>query len=259
MNDSGIFDELVNGAWPALDTEPIGGWEARYANGVTKRANSVLCTGDPGEITTAIETAERFYADRGLPAVFQVSPAARPDALDELLADRGYTVVDPTLIMIRELDRPYGDHRVTVDDGPSPEWLDLWWSVDGRYGSQLPTAARILTGVAASYALIEEDGVVIATGRGVPQGECLGIYCMAVAPAARRRGLGREVLRALLDQGRDRGCARSYLAVVESNAGARALYEQEGFRVVGGYHYRLASAPTRRRIPTHRPCQEAAS
>jgi GNAT superfamily N-acetyltransferase len=208
---------------------------------VTKRANSVLCTGDPGETATAIETAERFYAGRSLPAVFQVSPAARPYALDELLAGRGYTVVDPTLIMIRELDRPYGDHRVTIGEEPSPEWLDLWWSVDGRYGSQLPTAAKILTGVAASYASIEEDGAVLATGRGVVQGEWLGIYCMAVAPPARRRGLGREVLRALLDQGRDRGCTRSYLTVVESNAGARALYEQEGFRVAGRYHYRVSA------------------
>jgi len=31
--------------------------------------------------------------------------------LDELLARPGLHVVDPTLIMIRELDRPYGDHR----------------------------------------------------------------------------------------------------------------------------------------------------
>ncbi|MGI8331509.1 GNAT family N-acetyltransferase [Actinomadura scrupuli] len=233
------FDELVDGAWPAAYAEPIGGWRARYAEGVTKRANSVLCTGDPGEVTTAIEAAERFYAGRGLPAVFQVSGAARPPRLDGLLAGRGYTLVDPTLVMVRELQHTRPDSRVVIGDAPTPRWLGLWWSVDGRYGTGLPAAERILTGVPAWYASIEEDGALLATGRAVPQGEWLGIYAMTVAPAARRRGLGREVLRALLARGRDQGRTRAYLAVVESNTAARALYEREGFRIAGRYHYRV--------------------
>ncbi|MEZ0076650.1 GNAT family N-acetyltransferase [Planotetraspora sp. GP83] len=96
-------------------------------------------------------------------------------------------------------------------------------------------ARRILTGVAAGYTHLEEGG----GGRAVPQGKWLGIYCMAVEPHARRRGLGRSIMRALLGWGRERGAAHAYLVVTEANAGARALYEREGFTVAGRYHYRV--------------------
>ncbi|MEU5882135.1 GNAT family N-acetyltransferase [Spirillospora sp. NPDC047279] len=236
-------DDLVAAAWPAPYSQNIGGWVLRHAAGVTKRANSVLPAGDPGPLDTSIDQVERFYAGLGQPAVFSVTGRARPAGLDERLAARGYARVDPTLAMIRELDGPPGVARdgagapdgVVVGGEPSREWLDLWWSVDGRYPEQLPMAEKILTGVSAGYAML--DGV--AAGRAVPQGEWLGIYAMAVAPEARRRGLARRVLAALLDWGHARGCRRAYLLVVEGNTAARALYDGAGFTVAGGYHYRV--------------------
>lgn len=54
---------------------------------------------------------------------------------------------------------------------------------------------------------------------------------IAVDPAARRRGVGRGLLEAMLDRaGRD---AAYTLEVRASNQGAIALYEQFGFRAVG--------------------------
>jgi GNAT superfamily N-acetyltransferase len=235
MSWAANFDRLVAAAWPALHTERLGGWRLRHADGVTKRANSVLPLEDPGDVGAAIEAAERFYDARGLPAVFALSGSARPVGLDERLAERGYEIVDPTLVMTRHLTGPPGDTGVRIEDRPSAGWLDLWWSVDGRFPGGLGVAERILTGVPAAYATA--DG--LAVGRAVPQGEWLGIYTMAVAPSARRRGLAREVLRALLGWGHAQGCRRAYLLVEEANAPARALYEREGFRVAGGYHYRV--------------------
>jgi GNAT superfamily N-acetyltransferase len=49
----------------------------------------------------------------------------------------------------------------------------------------------------------------------------------------------RAVLRTLLAVARRDGARRAYLVVVERNAPARRLYEQEGFRVAGRYHYRV--------------------
>jgi GNAT superfamily N-acetyltransferase len=227
--------ELVAEAWPAPSTQDIGGWLLRHADGVTKRANSVLPIGDPGDVDVAVERAERFYTELGLPTVFSIDAQARPQGLDGFLEASGYELVDPTIAMVADLAGPYAQDGVEVVQAPSREWLDLWWSVDGRYDHQLPMAEKILTGVPAGYASL--DGV--AVGRGVPQGEWLGIYAMAVAPEARRRGLGRRVLRALLAWGRAQGCERAYLVVVERNAPARALYEAEGFVEAGGYHYRV--------------------
>jgi ribosomal-protein-alanine N-acetyltransferase len=52
---------------------------------------------------------------------------------------------------------------------------------------------------------------------------------IAVHPQARRRGLGRRLLRALLDLAKERGCVRATLEVRPSNTAAVALYESEGF------------------------------
>ncbi|TDB88795.1 GNAT family N-acetyltransferase [Actinomadura sp. KC216] len=226
---------LVAEAWPAPSTQDMGGWLLRHAGGVTKRANSVLPLDDPGDVGHAVDQAERFYAAMGLPTVFSIDTQAKPAHLDGFLEGRGYELVDPTLAMVADIAGPYERDGVEIARAPSREWLDLWWSVDGRFDHQLPTAERILTGVPAAYASL--DGV--AVGRGVPQGKWLGVYAMAVAPEARRRGLGRRVLRALLGWGREQGCERAYLVVVERNAPARAMYEAEGFAHVSGYHYRV--------------------
>ncbi|MGH3390190.1 MAG: GNAT family N-acetyltransferase [Actinomadura sp.] len=227
------FDRLVDEAWPATYVENVGGWRLRFADGVTKRANSVWPAAEPGGIDGAITAVEHFYAERGLPAVFSLSAEARPEGLDGLLAARGYEIVDPTLIMTAELPGE-AVRDVEIADVPSAEWLDLWWLVDGRYGLGLGTATDIMTGVPAWYASTGD-----AVGRGVPQGDWMGIYCMAVAPHARRRGLARNVLHALLGLGREHGARKAYLSVTAHNTAARALYASAGFEVAGGYHYRV--------------------
>ena len=53
---------------------------------------------------------------------------------------------------------------------------------------------------------------------------------LAVEPSARRRGLGRTLLRHAMALGRSQGATRGLLEVRASNAAALALYEQEGFQ-----------------------------
>ncbi len=56
---------------------------------------------------------------------------------------------------------------------------------------------------------------------------------VATAPAARRQGLGEQVLRALMEEARRRGVTHFSLEVRESNFPAIRLYEKLGFRAVG--------------------------
>lgn len=226
-------DLLVHEAWPAYEQQRHGGWILRYAGGVTKRANSVLALDVPADLDAAIGVAEDFYASRGRRCVFAVGAA--PD-LDAALEARGYALVDPTVVMVGPGGPPEPEHEVRVEDRPWPAWLRTWWSVDGRHDSGLEEAERICTGVPAWYAAVEEDGVPLAVGRGVPQGDTLGVYCMATLPRARRRGLARSVLRALVRHG---GTRSAYLVTTASNVAAQALYRSEGFEIRGGYHYRV--------------------
>lgn len=74
----------------------------------------------------------------------------------------------------------------------------------------------------------------------VDEGEVL---TLCVAASARRRGVGRTLLRAAVEGGARRGLRSLYLEVAENNIAARALYSGFGFDPVGrrsGY-YRDAS------------------
>ncbi|TDD27107.1 N-acetyltransferase [Nonomuraea terrae] len=234
------FDLLVHEAWPAYEQQSHDGWLLRYAGGVTKRANSVLALNPPADLDSAIRAAEAFYGGRGERCVFSVGPGAAP-GLDEELERRGYELVDQTCIMTRppEAGPKAGgplDKEVRIEDRPWRGWLETWWAVDGRYGDGLEAAERVCTGVPAWYAAFEEEGVALAVGRAVPQGDTLGIYCMATLPEARRRGLARTVLRALT---RHAGTASAYLVVTVGNEAAQTLYRSEGFQFAGRYHYRI--------------------
>ncbi|MFF6972443.1 MULTISPECIES: GNAT family N-acetyltransferase [Streptomyces] len=59
------------------------------------------------------------------------------------------------------------------------------------------------------------------------------IQGLAVAEAARGRGVARALLRAAYDEARRQGAVRMTLRVLGHNAPARALYESEGFTVEG--------------------------
>lgn len=59
------------------------------------------------------------------------------------------------------------------------------------------------------------------------------ILTFCVAKEARRRGLGKTLLEAACEAARERGADELFLEVGEENAAARALYQKNGFGVVG--------------------------
>ncbi|TFB48486.1 ribosomal protein S18-alanine N-acetyltransferase [Cryobacterium tagatosivorans] len=72
--------------------------------------------------------------------------------------------------------------------------------------------------------------------RGAPEGD---IQTIAVAPAARGRGLGRTLMQALIGEARKRGAREVFLEVRADNPSAQRLYERLGFDEVGvrrGYY-----------------------
>jgi ribosomal-protein-alanine N-acetyltransferase len=65
------------------------------------------------------------------------------------------------------------------------------------------------------------------------------IYEVVVAPAHRRRGLGRALMTALATQAKAAGARKIHLEVATNNPAARALYEGCGYQAVGrrkGYY-----------------------
>ncbi len=230
------IESLLRQGWPALEEVDVDGWVARFAGGVTQRANSVATVGEPRDPLAAVERVERLYRERGLPAVFQV----RPGSLDELLEERGYRFGSPTEVWTAEVadvtERATRAAEVHVSDAPDGDWLDLWWSVDGRGDDQaLAVAGKILSAGPARYASVRDDAGVAAVGRLAVVGDWGGLYCVAVRPDARRRGLGTAILRGVLEQS---DVSRCWLQVRSDNHAARAMYDRLGFTPAARYHYR---------------------
>jgi ribosomal protein S18 acetylase RimI-like enzyme len=241
------WDDLLRRGWPALSEVDTDGWVARLSGGVTQRANSVAPLAAPRDVGAAIAAVERLYAGHGLPAIFQLGPSVWPAGLDAELARRGYTYGSPTAVLAASVSDLLADNvadnvaapagtAVEVADEPSAEWLDLWWAVDGRGDDDaLAVARRILTGGPARYASVRDSAGVAAVARLALVGQWGGLYCMAVRPDMRRRGLGSVLLHGLLDGS---GVARCWLQVREDNPGARAFYARAGFTAAARYHYR---------------------
>jgi ribosomal protein S18 acetylase RimI-like enzyme len=234
------LETLMRQGWPAVDEVAVDGWVARFAGGVTQRANSVLPVGEPADVAAAVTRVEQLYSERGLPAVFQVGPVVRPAGLDDLLAARGYRFGSPTEVWTADVatvkERVDLTAEVRVTDAPDDDWLDLWWSVDGRGDAQaLAVARRILTGGPARYASVLDGGQVVAVGRLAVVGDWGGLYCVAVRDDARRRGFGTAILRGVLDQS---PVSRCWLQVRMDNDAARTLYARAGFTPAARYHYR---------------------
>ncbi|MCX7288666.1 MAG: GNAT family N-acetyltransferase [Rhodobacterales bacterium] len=108
-----------------------------------------------------------------------------------------------------------------------------------------------------AFLLVEGDAGFLL-GRAVA-GEA-ELLTLAVAPEARRRGLGQRLVSRFLYQARLRGAEVAFLEVAEDNAPARAVYSRAGFTESGrrrGYfrtpESRSVDALVLRRVLTDAP------
>lgn len=246
------LEVLMDRAWPAIDVEEHNGWVLRSAGSVTQRANSVWPAQTPADPQEALAAAMAWYVQRRQPLIFQLTRRDSNVALEHLLDSRKFSRQSETLIMTATAAEahvryvPVSNFDVILADAPSEEWLDLWWSVDGRGGLiERDIARTILTGSPSIYAsAVSKDGTVLGTGRLATVDGWGGLYSMAVHPDARRQGIARSVMAALLEAGRAMGLHDFWLMVTAANIGAQELYANAGFAEAGRYHYR--QAPLRR-------------
>jgi ribosomal protein S18 acetylase RimI-like enzyme len=70
----------------------------------------------------------------------------------------------------------------------------------------------------------------VASGEAALDGDWLGLHNLRVDEEHQRRGLGTQVLGALLEWGAEQGATTAWLHVEVDNDAAGALYERVGFR-----------------------------
>jgi N-acetylglutamate synthase len=246
-----LLDELGANATAATTVQLVDGWWVRAAPEYPfRRCNSALpYGGDSTGLEARIGMVERFYRDRELPVRFQMSPAAMPIGLDEVLETRGYEIEEPTLVltadtprvMERTLRSDAGD--VTVGEEIDEYWVAEYASAfgdDETARDRLRGYAHLLRhlGPTVGTAAMPIDETPAAVGLGVLERGWAGVYAMGTRPEARRRGAATAVLQALAEWAHGRGATRLYLQVEATNDGARQLYTRAGFETAYRYHYR---------------------
>ena len=228
--------------WPAPDSEWLGEWWLRAAEGFTARANAVRPLGGPGlELGEALTRVAAWYRERGLPPRVQVVIGS---SLDRELGRRGWTaapevsVMTATLALIVSRLAVRHGTPVRVTDTASAGWLRLF-----RGGDTPPVARAILEAPpVVGFATLTDDGEApVAIARATVEPPWVGLTAIEVAPGLRRRGHGRAVIGELTSWSRERGALRAYLEVLATNEPAIALYRSLGF--VEHHRYACREAP----------------
>ncbi|WP_051899321.1 GNAT family N-acetyltransferase [Sciscionella sediminilitoris] len=240
------LQERVAKANPAEHVEHLGQWWLRRSAGPSWWTATVLPHGetDAAELAARIAAAERFYAEAGTPARFQISPGACAAELDAVLAARGYRASGAVSLRaavteeVRALRAPEGPPAQVRED-PSAAWFAAWRTVHG-HGGDPGTERDMLERVRqpSAYASVLDGSEVIAVGRAVAEAGWAGVFGMATLPKARGRGAARAVLCSLADWAGTHAAPRMYLQVESGNQAAVRLYERLGFAELCRYHYR---------------------
>ncbi|MFG3368123.1 GNAT family N-acetyltransferase [Streptomyces sp. NPDC048156] len=236
-------------AWQPVESERLGGWELRAADGFTRRANSVLPLGDPGlPLDEALARVRAWYERRGLPSYIQTATGAEgtQELLCAELGVRGWVREVSAEMWVGPL-APVADgvdlgDRVGLTREPGEAWL-------GRYqrkGASEVALKVLTTGPSVWFATVPgEGGEPDAIGRCVVDGRWAGFAAVEVAPSRRRQGLASAVMTALARRALEEGASAAWLQVEADNEGARALYGRLGFAAHHAYHHYRATEPDR--------------
>jgi uncharacterized protein (UPF0371 family) len=102
------LEEISLNSFPSLQTILYDGWVLRFANGYTKRANSV----NPLYYSTymfdeKLKFCEKLFNDRKLETAFKITSQVYPSTLDSILSDKGYRQDSFTSVQCLELTSCY--------------------------------------------------------------------------------------------------------------------------------------------------------
>lgn len=255
MSDSALcwrIEAACRHAWPALEEIELGDWRLRFADGQSRRANSV----NPmrpigGDIASLIAFAEREYRSRQLRPIFRLPFFDMPDmidpAIERQLAALGYVVETECLTPYAPL-HPMPMRRdpdVAILPRPDAAWLRALVELQGWEAAALGRYRAIVERLAvpAGFMTLTLEGAPAAMAFGAIHDGIVCIESVVTAPAQRGRGHGRRLIGALLAWAIETGAEGACLQVDSANQPALALYRAMGFaRSLYPYRYWVRTA-----------------
>ncbi len=231
-------------AWPATSTYFDGTWAVRLTTSFpAKRLNSVnpLDRSDDTDMPARIERARTRFDAAGRGLLFRQSPLC-PPALEAHLDAEGWSRFGESIVYTAELaslDLTDAIDRIPIRDGE--RYLDASLEVHERPLALRPGLREVLGAIrppASFFVRESEAGAPLAVALAITDNDLAGILDVAVVPAARRQGLGGDLVATALRHTMHRGARTGWLQVEADNVAGLALYRRLGFTEAYRYCYR---------------------
>jgi N-acetylglutamate synthase len=229
-------------AWPGVEMAQHGSWVLRAANGYTQRANSVqpLDPEDDGDLDARVGQVRDWYAARGLPPIFRMTPLASPK-LAHALDAAGWNAVDHSCSLAMEMPDVAPDPRGELLDPFGEPFLDTQRAILGYAEERVQRLVTLMRAVAApmvGVVLYSEENAAVATSLWAAADGIAVTGNVGTDAAQRRRGFGAAMMRTGLAWAKAQGATTAALNVVADNVAGRALYASLGYQWVFDYVYR---------------------
>lgn len=242
------IEELSMNALPALSTVLVNGWILRFANGYTKRANSINPLYPTSiDIMDNIKICDEIFRGNNQDTVFRFTEKEDNFEIDSILEKEGYIYKDKTNVMLKsisnyEIDKGYTE-GIVISENLNNEWFQAFTKMNKIGEKNSLTLKEMLGKIIPTtyYCYLLEKEEIVAVGLGVAERGYVGIYDIYVGEEHRRKGFGYKIMENILYKAAKDGCDYSYLQVVDSNEKAKSLYDKLGYKKQYSYWYRIKS------------------
>ena len=232
-------------AWPSLQTMINNGWILRFAEGCTRRSNSInpIYSSDI-DIEDHIRECEEIYTRQNLTVIFKLTEACKPHDLDSYLDKKGYRCEAHTSVQLLELNTVEGNinEMTEISDKLEYDWENRFYYMNKTKIDHQSTHGKIIRNIIPlkCFAKIRNnDNEVIACGLGVLEGEYLGLFDIVTDEKHRRKSYGKILVENMIIWGKMNGAKTAYLQVMKNNEPALRLYSKLGFKEEYSYWYRV--------------------
>jgi len=236
LPDLATLYDVVEHTWPAAKLCEVGPWTLREGAGGGKRVSAATARA-PCAAEDVPLAAERMR-QMGQPPLFMIRQGE--DALDTMLTQLGYEVIDPVNIWACPVaalctHRPPRTTSFNLWE-PMAIQRDIW--ADGGIGpGRIAVMERAQGPKTALFGRHENRPA--ATGFVAIHAGIAMVHALEVRTPHRRAGMGRHLMIEAAFWAGDQGAAHLAVICTKANAAANALYTSLGMALVGEYHYRI--------------------
>lgn len=226
--------DVCDATWPAAALHQLGAWTLREGQGGGKRVSAA--TANRAFELKDLAQAEAEMSKMGQSALFMIREG--DDALDKLLAEQGYAVVDPVVmysIPVKEMTQiPIPPVTTFCVWEPLAIMAEIW----GKGGIG-PARLNVMERAEQKTAIFSRwnEKPAGAAFAAVSDGVCM-VHAVEILAHQRRQGVGVWMMRQAALWAQKQGADELAVLCTTANTAANGLYKSLGFRVRGHYHYR---------------------